>query len=272
MVTDGNEGGVHAHLIARPLEKGERGQLRKQAHEADTREVCTVHAQSCQRREQRQSAVRLRLKQAHFPDILLARGHQLHFLQDLGILYGQWQQQADGDLLATLSQLARLHLLDPACTHVDFLRSLPRLATLILRPSALNRMDWPRVIAAMRPCTHIEELRISDCCFTSSAQLVECLQCMPLLRALELVQVRGLDSLSFLSGSHITARLASLCLGWCTPRMPVREMESIRGLRAVRRVILRGWFDAELNEQQAALYRVPSAVMPSLCEFECRFH
>ncbi len=81
-----------------------------------------------------------------------------------------------------------------------------------------------------------DEDRCANC--ITSAQLAECLQGMPSLRSLQLFFIRWLDSLVFLSTGSLPSTLTSLHLHRVDPRLPVREVEHIRRLRAAMSVTL----------------------------------
>ncbi len=196
---------------------------------------------------------------------LLAPGHSLR-LKDIGSFNDEPQSQEDYDTLATLPTLTTLHLNLPDLQQMDFVLALPQLRQLSLSLDQHIQMDRPRVTAALRSCTQLTTLNLSECGFTVD-QLADCLGAMPLLHSLKISEFANLASLSFLRSGTLPQTLKWLRLGNLSPRLPLAELRHLHPLQSLHSLEILRVCVGQPDAPQFAPFRVPSALLPSLRYF-----
>ncbi len=92
---------------------------------------------------------------------LLASGHCLMRLKDVGVMWHTPQQQEGSDALATVSSLIRVGLLNTLGTHIDFVLALYQLFALMVQPAWSVRLDTSRVLSALRQCSKMTDLHLT---------------------------------------------------------------------------------------------------------------
>jgi hypothetical protein len=206
---------------------------------------------------------------------LFAPGHKLYNLKTLE--RADITFQSDLDALAnvpSLTSLPNIYVPD-AClpTHVDFLRQLAKLNTLCLNIKNPSNMDTQRMLDTLSQCTLLTSLDLlagSEGGFHfNSIQLTNLLPRLPLLQRLLLINVGQLTSLSFLSSGPITSTLTDLTVEFFPESLglDVNELSHLHHLHSLNELTLQEVFNQTVTENQIALYRPPSELIPSLVKF-----
>ena len=189
---------------------------------------------------------------------LLRQPHQL-----------RWQQISlprplcDAALLPQVPSLATIRCWT-TCSSFEWLRGLPNLTDVDLfsfrQADAADCSE--SLVAALRSCSAIEILSLSNFAGLTVAHLAELLPRLPCLRELRLIGAE-IDSLSFLSQPPLTSQLSKLWLASCR-RLPPGDLQHVHALRGLRTLSLSGCFTTPLGDHERALLAPPSALLPLL--------
>jgi hypothetical protein len=174
----------------------------------------------------------------------------------------------EATFLCMLPSLKHLKLWSADCTHIDFVHHLPKLVTLLL--DVPQSVDTPRIIKSLQSCTKLHTLTLDGRSGfdITSEQLASCVQHMPQLQELELLDCKALFSLSFLSAGTLCHTLTILSIGDCDRRIPLTELHKVNALRSLLQLYLHAHtFDAEFKEYAAAAYTPPSVLLPQLTDY-----
>lgn len=196
----------------------------------------------------------------HWSEVLLL-GHQLQ-LRTISVSH---PTAADAAALSTLHSLTEVRLTTSIVDEIHFIGALPQLQSLSfgapghLTTEAVTR----RRITTLQQCTQLTSLTLNRC----STALLECLQHLQLLTALNLRSCTGSNVLSLITQSPCAAALRSLQLRSITPRAHLNTLTHLQQMRALQHFAAFNTFTGQLTDEQATLYRPPSALLPALQHF-----